>query len=433
MKIQKLFSISFNLMFASLLSVTGVVHAEEVPVGYVLSKANLSAAETQTFEGHNLAAMITPGMKALLDNGLKITLAPYKKVVYGDKSLATTAKYSGNVKLDKATGAISGYVAGTPFPIVKENDPDLAIKMVWNSFYNNIQLPDVIMASARVYSIDAQRGLERSFDLVNYQIKLKHRSVLPPMNFENNEVYRKLLIFNLAPQDVAGTGAYIQRYDDGRSDDSWAYIKSIRRIRRMSGGTWMDPIPGTDILNDDSGGLDSYPLWYKKYTFIEKRRILAVVHGYSEGDHRTADTMVDLKNPPHWNPIQLWEPREVYVIDAIPPDTHPYSRKRLYFDIEGNTPLFLEMYDKKGTFWKIMQLPLAYTIQPDGSPSMAGSYVFAVDFQRMHGTYFPVPFNRQNEPNADLTDWTPESLSQPSKFSVDSLKKRYGPATIVPK
>jgi hypothetical protein len=316
---------------------------------------------------------------------------------------------------------------------VAENDPDLAIKMVWNGIYNNIQLSDIVMASTTVHAIDAEKGIERSFGLVNYQLKLKHRTVLTPGTIGDGEVYRKLLIFNLFPQDVAGTGAYIQRYDDGRVDDSWAYIKSIRRIRRTSGGTWMDPIPGTTILNDDSGGLDSYPTWYKDYKFIKKQRILAVVHGYVEGPNRSADSMFDRNNPPYWNPIQVWEPREVYVIDAIPPDEHPYSRKRLYYDIEGNTPLFLEMYDKKGAFWKIMQLPLADVLQPDGHEvSMAGHYVFSVDFQRMKGTYFPVPYNRHNEPNVDLTDWAPEGLARPEKYTVPALIKRYGPATFVP-
>ena len=93
----------------------------------------------------------------------------------------------------------------------------------------------------------ATRGLERTFDLVNIQLKLTHRDSIEPVApkfIGDGSIYRKVMIFNLAPQDVAGTGAYIQRYDDGRVDDSWAYIKSIRRVRRMSGGTWMDPIPG---------------------------------------------------------------------------------------------------------------------------------------------------------------------------------------------
>jgi hypothetical protein len=289
------------------------------------------------------------------------------------------------------------------------------------------------MASTAVYAIDAVKGVERSFGLVNYQLKLKHRTVLTPGTIGDGDIYRKVLIFNTFPQDVAGAGEYIQRYDDGRVDDSWAYIKSIRRVRRMSGDTWMDPIPGAVILNDDSGGLDSYPTWYKDYKFIKKQRILAVVHGYTEGPHRKGDSMVDLKNPPYWNPVQVWEPREVYVIDAIPPDAHPYSRKRLYFDIEGNTPLFLEMYDKKGAFWKIMQLPLTETLQPDGKEvSMAGPYVFGVDFQNMKASYLPVPYNRHNEPNADLTDWSAEALTRPDKYTVPALIKRYGPATFVP-
>lgn len=427
--------ISLSVLLASLGSglAGSAIGAEEVPVGYVLSKANLSAADNQTFEGQNLGAMLTPGLREMIKNGLQMTLAPYKPLKWGAANLATTAKYSNAVKYDKTTRTLSGYVAGTPFPNLSEKDPDVATKAVWNMFYNNIQLSDVIMASAKVYSIDSVKGLERTFSLANYQLRLTHRSVLSPTNIDDHGIYRKVLLFNLAPQDVAGTGAYLQRYDDGRVDDSWAYIKSIRRVRRMSGGTWMDPVPGGDFLNDDSGCLDSYPLWYKNYTYIGKQHILAVVHGYAEGPKHPAESLIDLKNPPYWNPIQVWEPREVYVIDAIAPDPHPYIKKRLYYDPEGNTPLHCEAYDKKGTLWKFLQLPLADVIQPDGSPSSGGPYYLAVDFQRMHGTYVPVPYNRQNEPNADLTDWSPESLANPDKFTIPALKQRYGPATFVQK
>jgi hypothetical protein len=408
------------------------VFSEEVPVGYVLSQANLGSAKNQTFEGHNLDAMLTPGLREMLKNGLKITLSPYKPMVYGKKVQEATTKYSGNVKLDRATRTISGYVAGTPFPNLSEKDPDVALKMVWNLFYNNIQLPDVIMASTIGYSVDGVKGVERSYGLVNSQLKVKNRSSLSPQTVGDGTIYRKVLLFNIFPQDIAGTGVYLQRYSDGRVDDSWAYIKSLRRIRRMSGGTWMDPVPGSDFVNDDSGGLDSYPTWYKDYVFVGKQRILAVVHGYTVTANRPPETLFDLKHAPYWNPIQLWEPREVLVFDAIAPDEHPYSKKRIYFDPEGNTPLEAEAYDKKGALWKFIQLPLAEVVQPDGSPSMAGPYFLAVDFQRMHASALPIPYNRQNDPNTDPDDWSPESLSRPEKFSIPSLIKRYGPATFVP-
>lgn len=411
-----------------------VTHAEEVPVGYIVNKANLSLADNQTFDGHNLGAMITPVMRKLVENGLTLKLASNKPMVLSPKLLAATEKHSGAVKFDKATRRISGYVAGIPFPHLSEKDPDIAEKIVWNHFYAYPLLSDVMIESTTVYSIDATRGLERTFELVNTQLKLSHRDSLEPVApkaLGDGGIFRKVLIFNLAPLDVAGTGAYIQRYDDGRVDDSWAYIKSIRRVRRISGGTWMDPIPGTDILNDDSGCLDSFPVWYPKFKLVGKQWVLGVMHGVLQeapgGGHYPISKQIDTKNSPYWNVInQPWEPREVYVIDAFPPEGHPYSRKRIYYDEQSQTTLMCDFYDKKGQLWKFFEIPYTNIPMSDGQPGNVTPYVWAVDFQRMHSTYIDLTYYNQNESRADPNDWSSDTLANPDKFTAQGLTKRFG-------
>jgi len=416
------------------LGAVGVVHAEEVPAGYIVNKANLNAVDNQTFGGHSLGAMITPVMRKMVEHGLTFKLAPTKPVVLAPSLLAATEKYSGGIKFDKVTRRISGYVSGIPFPNLSDKDPDVADKAIWNHFYSNLQLTDVIQVSTRVYAIDGTKGVERSFDLVNSQLKLTHRNSnepVAPKFIGDGSIYRKLLIFNLAPQDVAGTGAYIQRYDDGRLDDSWAYIKSIRRIRRMSGGTWMDPIPGTDLLNDDSACHDAFPTWYPKYKLVSKQKILAIMRGVAPGGPgHTIEKVLDIKNAPYWNPInQPWEPREVLVIDAFPPEGHPYSRKRLYFDPQAQAMVACDIYDKKGSLWKFYAVPHATTLMADGQPGAGSNFVWMTDLQRMHSTYIDILYHRQNEARADPRDWAPETLSDSEKFSIPGLTKRYGPPT----
>lgn len=423
------------MVFACLgLSGIGMTHAEEVPIGYVVSKANLSAVDNQTFEGHNLGAMITPVMRKMVELGLTLKLAPTKPVALSSSLLAMTEKYSGGVKYDKATRRISGYVAGIPFPNLSEKDPDIAEKIIWNHFYGYALLSDSIIETTRVYSIDAVKGVERTFDLVNTQLKLTHRDSIEPVApkfIGDGSIYRKVMIFNLAPQDVAGTGAYIQRYDDGRVDDSWAYIKSIRRVRRMSGGTWMDPIPGTDIVNDDSGCHDAFPTWYPKYKLIGKQWVLGVMHGVlpetAGRPHYTVDKLMDTKNPPYWNVInQPWEPREVYVFDAFPPEGHPYSRKRIYYDEQAQAKLMCDFYDKKGTLWKFFQIPYTNIRMADGQPGFVTPYVWAIDFQRMHSTYIDLLYYNFNDARVDPGDWAAEALVDSEKFSAPGLRKRFG-------
>lgn len=422
------------------LSGIGMTRAEEVPVGYVVNKGNLSATDNQTFEGHNLGAMITPVMRKMVGElGLTLKLAPTKPVALSQSLLAMTEKYNGSVKFDRATRRISGYVTGIPFPNLSEKDPDIAEKIIWNHFYSFALLSDSIIETTRVYSIDATKGVERTFDLVNTQLKLTHRDSLEPVApkvLGDGSIYRKVMIFNLAPQDVAGTGAYIQRYDDGRVDDSWAYIKSIRRIRRISGGTWMDPIPGTDIVNDDSGCHDAFPTWYPKYKFIGKQWVLGVMNGLlpetAGGSHFPLDRLLDTKNAPYWNVInQPWEPREVYVFDAFPPEGHPYSRKRIYYDERAQAKLMCDFYDKKGNLWKFFQIPYTNITMSDGQAGFVTPYVWAIDFQRMHSTYIDLLYYAMNEARADPRDWVPETLADSEKFSAPGLRKRFGPAKWV--
>jgi len=428
-----------GLVFASLgLSGIGVARAEEVAAGYVINKANLSATDKQTFEGHNLGAMLSNVQRKMISElGLTIKLGKSRPIEHAPKLLAATAKYSGGVRFDKATRRISGYVTGLPFPNLSESDPDVADKIIWNRFYSDSVLPDLIISSSQVYAVDGTKGLERSFSLVNTQMKLTHRSSMEPVApkfIGDGSVYRKTLAFNIAPQDVAGTGAYIQRYDDGRVDDSWAYIKSIRRVRRMSGGTWMDPIPGTDLLNDDGSCSDAFPTWYPKYKLVGKQWRLAVVHGAKPPPGYKIEDVIDMKNPPYWNITldQAYEPREVFVVDAFPPEYHPYGRKRLYYDIQGQVTTGCDMYDKKDVLWKTFIIHLVDGQMADGQPAQGTRLFMVLDFQRMHGSIIDLMYIRQNEIRLDHSEISAEALTDSEKFSVPRLTKRFGPGWLAP-
>lgn len=408
-----------------------VLRAEEVPTGYIVSKANLSATDHQTFDGHNLGSMITPVMRKMIEHGLTLSLAPTKPSIVAPKLLAATEKYSKRVTFDKATRGISGYVAGIPFPNLSESDPDIADKILWNHFYADPIIADLEIANTEANSIDGTKGLERSFSLVNVNLKLKHRTSIEPVApkmIGDGDVYKKSVLFILAPQDVAGTGAYIQRYADGRVDDSWTYIKSIRRVRRMSGGTWMDPVAGTDLVNDDVTCHDAFPTWYPKYTLVKKQWVLMVMHGPAPNE-LPRDKLLDSKNAPYWNPINLpWEPRQVYVIDATPPQSHPYSNRRMYYDIEAGVVPMCDLYDKKGSLWKFGFFPFTQVRMADGQPGLGASSVWFTDLQRMHSSFLPIFYISQNEARQDIEDVAPEMLINSEKFSLQGLTKRFGPS-----
>ena len=76
-----------------------------------------------------------------------------------------------------------------------------------------------------------------------------------------------------SPYDVRGTAFIIARYiDPRRTDDGWAYVPSLRRVRRISAEVKSDSLMGTEHTLEDFYGFSGRPLewdwkfWGKKGT-----------------------------------------------------------------------------------------------------------------------------------------------------------------------
>jgi len=167
----------------------------------------------------------------------------------------------------------------------------------------------------------------------------------------------------------------------------------VRRTRRLSGGTWMDPIGGTDQLNDDIEIFNAHPSWYPEYKLLGKRKLLVVANSTKTAWDPKAKgnaefPIVDLDNAPHWNPNDGWEPRDVWVIEAVTPPEHPYGKKVMYMDTQFPRFYQAETYDRKGQFWKWMNYHLTTLKLPDGDTAIASAAGFTIDYQRRHGTVF---------------------------------------------
>ncbi|MEQ8164970.1 MAG: DUF1329 domain-containing protein, partial [Alphaproteobacteria bacterium] len=220
----------------------------------------------------------------------------------------------------------------------------------------------------------------------------------------------KELLFARTPLDIRGLGTLTIRWNEDRFDAIWAYVRTVRRIRRLSGGAWLDAIGGTDFLRDDIE-FNALPAWYEGFKVVGTRRILAMTwpDGASEGQVRQmrgyapeGDTLGaqmplhDVKTAPYWNPVIKWIPREVYVVDALTPIEHPYGRKLAYFDTVNYNYYATETFDKKGEFWKWQMQSFAPVPSTDGYVTSEGKpEIWLIvqsdniyDFQRMHGTIY---------------------------------------------
>jgi hypothetical protein len=379
-------------LFAGFLGATA---AAELPAGTVISKANLDQVKNDTFEGKTIASMLPEKLEMQVrDYALTIKLRKSMPIRPDPKMVDATRKYAGEVKYDAATNEVTGYKAGLPFPDIKADDANYAAKLIWNFYYASPTGQVMDFRKFAFLLIDQDKGLERTqhWFFIRYFMKNRLTGNNVPVDGDGSEFSRTLL-FATYPQDIRGLGTFTIRKDGPQVEDNWVYIKSARRTRRLPGGAWMDPIGGTDQLNDDIEIWNARPSWYKGYKYLGKRWILAVANGSRTWDESKKGTpeefpAVDLANAPHWNMKDEWEPREVHVIEATPPAEHPYSRKVVYMETQIPRIYFGEAYDKKGDFWKWFHFAGRPLKGEDGVQTIVSNQGHSIDFKRRHATVF---------------------------------------------
>lgn len=419
--------------FAAVLSMflAGSVRAAELPEGTVLDASNIEAHASDTFEGHLISDLLPDAQKTLVAQyGLKMHLAHSKPIIVSPDIIRATKEHSSKVILEPDTKKVTGFVAGTAFPDIKQDDPDIALKLIWNQFYLAPVVGDLQQTGGNnVFIINAKTGLERTVQVSGNKIRMDGRWSGGPATLGDDGTVHKIQaeVF-VEPRDVAGLGVFTRSYNNGDPDAIWAYVKSARRIRRLSGGAWMDPLGMLDFLNDDNWIINAYPLWYKNYRYLGKRWMLAVAHQPPvKGEN--SSLRWDFKNAPYWNPKDaFYEPREVHVIEATPPIQHPYSKKILYMESDSNFPHFYfgEFYDKKNELWRIAHYGFGEMPMADGKPGFVLAAAFYVDFQRERGTVIdiiPDPTRYAiNPPGVSHEDFQPEILKEASEGKLPIQK-----------
>ncbi len=386
---------------------------EPLTAGTRIDGGALADLEDREFHGTRLADLVTDRIAWQMRTfGLTLELADPKPYPDDPRFEEATAKFAKDVRFDPATGRIDGWKAGLPFPEVDAiNDPNAAIKIVWNLTHGRNGGDIVHNPGEVILLIDRQAGLERlqHWTFTNFKMKGILRFPETPV-LGDGDILAKTLFFAMSPQDIKGVGTFTIKYDTGRLNDSWAYVRDVRRIRRLSGSTWMDRISGTDWLNDDFSGFGAYPTWYEDFEILGRTEVLLVANSRMPTQILDASSenerfpRFDLASAPHWNVIDDWEPRDVYIVKATPPDAHPYGYKILYIGADGFHPFLTEMYDKAGNHMKtqILGQTLRETVDDVTRWAVHEAYDMTADFQSGHATAFAsAPEVQINPPMAE--------------------------------
>lgn len=376
----------------------GVAQAAELDAGLVISKDNLDKVRNETFEGKTIGSMIPEKMEWMIKNmGLTLKIAHSKKIAMDPKYVEASKKNIGTVKFN-ADRTMSGWTAGMPFPpeTIKLDDPTAGDKVIWNlradTYGATMDLRDISFVF-----ISGDKGVERVQRWQSRRYYMEGRLDGGPTTVGDGSIAQKTYLFATSPQDIRGLGTFSIRYnqaDSKKPDDTWAYLKSVRRTRRLSGGAWMDPIGGTDQLYDDWDIWDAFPTKYRANKLVGKRWVFAVAHSPDVSvDKAKKDTpaefpSVGLTEAPYFYPAKhiVWEPREVYVIEGTPPPEHPYSKKTVYMEVDFPRPYLGEMYDQKGEFWKFMIFQNRPDVGEDGYKAVMPVVGHVIDIKRKHST-----------------------------------------------
>ncbi len=349
---------------------------------------------------------------------------------------SATAQFQAKVTL-AADGAIENYTAGQPFEpaTFKPGSVEDGTRLAWNFAYrwqnDGLRIEDIhwvwvrkggehsaheVMSDAK-YKEYYQGGgtFERVLTGPYQRVYFSHRADLAETGYKIDDGFAKGTEFReytgfTSPFDISGTAFLILRYDDPRkSDDSWAYIPSLRRVRRISVEVKSDSLLGTDHTLEDFYCFSGRPLEHN-WEYVGTKDILAVARS------RNADTV--FYGPNGLIPLDDWAVRTTDVVKMTPKrENHPYSSKYMYIDRQSGECYYANAFDKGGQLWKLWQLSKVWTDDPQyqaggakfkAQPTAPGTRMSAfqsinvIDVQNSRGTL--VPCRGNSYPDTTIKD-----------------------------
>lgn len=349
--------------------------------------------------------MISPGVKWCVEHGMPITVGAYKKIEMPKAYLEATEKFSGQVKLSADGRKVENYVAGLPFPKIDPSDPQVAIKIMWN--YDNKPL---VTDDVDLRNFDADTGtigtggselsIERHFllDHLRSMSYIGRLYVDPKPAYEPNGdgVRGKSALYPiLEPFDLKGVGTLSFRYlDADKQDDTWLYLPSLRRVRRLSSAQRSDALFGQDTDVDSYYGYAGNPAWFD-WKLVGEKEMLGVMHAQNYPVKWAAGSA-------NFAFDDVWEPRKVWVVEGTPKlAQYAYSKRILWIDKETYAILYSDIFDRAGSLWKVWlndfsfrnaAFPGAAIQYPDEQGFLPS--IVMVDIQASHATKASLPSTR---------------------------------------
>jgi hypothetical protein len=198
----------------------------------------------------------------------------------------------------------------------------------------------------------------------------------------------------LEPFDLKGVGALGNRYvDAGKQDDSWLYLPSLRRVRRLSTAQRSDALFGQDTDVDSYDGYAGQIAWMD-WKFLGEKEMLGVMHAQN--------SPVKWATPADWAFDDTWEKRNVWVVEGISKlPQYAYSKRVIFIDKETLAAIYSDIYDRSGELWKVWVNDYSFRKSVPGSGAITYDdelpflpSIMMVDMQLEHATKASLPSPR---------------------------------------
>lgn len=221
-------------------------------------------------------------------------------------------------------GVLIGFTGGGfPYPEIDENDPQAAVKVIWNMLWrpgeNDFDMPMVTWLRSEGGKLD--RKLE--YTSVSSQYAVGDQCLVD--GYE--EVKSKRIMEFRSPRDMAGAKDMSISYVDHYKENSgWMYLPAQRKPRRTLASERTSELMGMDMIREDINGFGG-KVFENNWTYLGRRKLLATIN--------IADNP-EFGGPHLWVPHRArWEVRDTHVLLIEPKmANHPYSARIVFIDAE---------------------------------------------------------------------------------------------------
>jgi hypothetical protein len=288
-------------------------------------------------------------LAAVRDGELTILVQETSDLPVSPEYITATIEHAQNVSLD-GEGNLVQYQAGLPFPLLDQAAPHAGLKAAWNARYADSG--DAVQRWESLQVRNSANEYQYGFSFFYARRHGMHRAK-PERNipaWEAEDILYKEFMQVLHP--VPGITIHPQlglvhlRYwydQDTRPVGQW-YIMGFLSINRLRSLVYNPEASAWrfHVLYEDLVG--TYLHTYQ-WRLLDTR--VALVPGFVHG----TEPLFGGQRAGY--PLDPWELRTVYVVEAIPRRAeHPYSRKVLFFDQQTFAPLYVLIYDRDGKHWR---------------------------------------------------------------------------------